>query len=430
MRQALLLLSIILFPTLAQSKERTLEETFLTAAQRSEAVASQLEVILQAKEDLSQARGAILPNISLDASYSKEKYIHESQILPTFHRSVRLTLQQPLFRGLAEYAAIRQQSNVVAAKSFAAQNAARRLYSDTATAFFTVISLEQAKKDLQQEHHLTKERLNELNRFYKIGRRQLTDVLSVEANIASLEAQIEGIEGNLANARVTIHFLTDWPKNVALQDINFQPLALEPLTTYQASLESRADITSARSENEASAESIAIARGSHLPSLDVVSNYYVTDQGQATDPRWDVALVASLPIYSGGITSSRVRSAQSSLAQAELNLAATRRAAQAELQSAYEAVVADQKQVARLTQLVAVTKKNWKTTKQYFQNGLVTNLEVNAALTSYQEAERQLDQQYYIWNLDLIKLQAASGSMENLFAKAARVPSTGKRNTL
>jgi outer membrane protein len=80
--------------------------------------------------------------------------------------------------------------------------------------------------------------------------------------------------------------------------------------------------------------------------------------------------------------------------------------------------VSDQKNFQKLSELVEVAKENSDTEVEYYRNGLVTNLDVLQAITTYQDAQRQLDHQRYIVKLDRVKLEAASGMKPEINIKS------------
>jgi outer membrane protein len=129
---------------------------------------------------------------------------------------------------------------------------------------------------------------------------------------------------------------------------------------------------------------------------------------------WDVQLAVSFPFFQGGLVSAQVREAQALSHQWSLQLSEVRRKAEQEVRTFYQALVMDQKQTQKLSALVEVSRKNYEVQSQVYQNGLVTNLDVLQALSTYRVAIRQLDQMKRTYALDSVKLQAAIGKREEI----------------
>jgi outer membrane protein len=132
---------------------------------------------------------------------------------------------------------------------------------------------------------------------------------------------------------------------------------------------------------------------------------------------WDVQLALTVPIFQGGVIQSQVRQAESVVRQYRLLLSQSRRSAEQEIRTFFDLLNADRKQVEKLSELVEISKKNYETQIAYYRNGLVTNLDVLQAMTTYQDAQRQLARQRFSFQLDSVKLQAATGERTEINIK-------------
>jgi outer membrane protein len=254
-------------------------------------------------------------------------------------------------------------------------------------------------------------RLQELNRFYKIGRAQLTDVLTFQSAIASLYNNLEMTRGQLAVAQEVLVYLTQWNRDALLQpEATLQSAPLADLNDYLTKVEQRPDVQSALANALAFEENVPIAFGAHLPSLNLNANYYLTrPQGILHNVNWDAQLALTVPLFQGGVVNSQVRQAHSIARQHSYLLSQTRRKADQEVRTFYAQLRADQKQVEKLEELVGISEKNVETEINYFRNGLVRNIDVLSAMTTYEDANRQLDHQRYVLLSDRAKLEAATG---------------------
>jgi outer membrane protein len=122
----------------------------------------------------------------------------------------------------------------------------------------------------------------------------------------------------------------------------------------------------------------------------------------------------TLPIFNGGIIQSQVRQAESVSRQYRLLLSQTRRVGEQEIHTFFDALVADRLRFLKLKELVQISKKNYETQTDYYRHGLVTNLDVLQAITTYQDSQRQLDHQKQTVRMDLVKLQAAVGERSEI----------------
>jgi outer membrane protein len=404
----------------AQRVPQTLSDAYQAALEKSETIDIQRELLIQSDEGNAQAIGALLPNVSATMTALNQPTpasVTGASISPSNQTTTTVTADQPIFRGFRDFATLRQKKNLIGAQVNSLLNAAKQLFYDLSLAYYNVLSYEEDKKNYQIEIQVNRTRLKELEEFYKIGRSQLTDVLTFKANIASLEAQLAVTVGQLETAKEVLAYLTGWNRSVLLEDKEQAMTHLEPVEAYLEKLEQRADVKSAIENVNAYAEGVPIAWGQHLPNADVIGDYYLQRPGVLSDVNWDVKLVLSLPIFSGGVVQSQVRQANSVARQYISTLSQTRRTAEQEIRTFYDTLSADTNQLQKLAELVEVSKENSETEVKYYRNGLVTNLDVLTAITTYQDAKRQLDHQKYTVRLDSVKLQASIGQRKELDVK-------------
>jgi outer membrane protein TolC len=123
-----------------------LDECFQAAITRTESIANQDELIIQAQEKYRQAIGSILPNISGVGTYFQQETpsanSQASTISPGSQTTTKLTATQYLFQGTKEYAALRQTKTQIKAQEETKKQALLALYESTAQSYYAVLSAE------------------------------------------------------------------------------------------------------------------------------------------------------------------------------------------------------------------------------------------------------------------------------------------------
>jgi len=390
----------------------TLDEYFAAALKRSEVVATQGELIRQAEERYKQANSALRPTVNGVASYTRQDPIPAGELStstsPNRQSLARITATQPLFRGFREFAALRQTQALLGAQDQDYRNARTQLFMDVTQNFYTVLSIEQDLKNFGEEINQNIDREKELNSRVRIGRSRIGEVLSVQSTISTLRAQVEQLQGQLGTAREAFAFLSGLASTTLLRDTEDLPANLEPLDDYLARLELRPDVSASRQRLSAAQENTKVARGAHLPSLDLNANRYLERTGNLRGSTWDVGIALTVPIYAGGLLQSKVSEAVSQRTQAELSASQVSRQAEQEIRSIYQSVVFDRSQLDALEKATESARKNYEAQRRDYRLGLVTNLDVLQALTAFQENQRALDRARYTSKLDYLKLQAAA----------------------
>jgi outer membrane protein len=402
----LTLLTLLAVPARA-SAALTLDDYFDAALKRSETVAIQGELIKQAEERYRQASAALWPTVSVAATYTRQE-MQPKDDPPARQRMARVTATQPLFRGMREFAGLRQTRSLIDAQTDDYRRARALLFQDVADNFYNILSLEQDLANFDEQIELNLKRENELRERARIGRSRAAEVLTVQASVSNLRAEVEQLRGELHAAREAFAFLSGLDAGTALADTESLPATLAPLDTYLAGIEQRPDVNAEKQRTAAANENVSIARGERLPSLDLNANRYLKRDGTLEDVDWDVQLALTIPLFTGGGAQAKVNEALSRQTQAELTTQRTRRQAEQEIRAAYQNALVDRPRLEALEKATEAARKNYEAQLHDYRLSLVTNLDVLQALTSFQENQRALHRARYAIKLNAIKLDVAS----------------------
>ena len=127
-----------------------------------------------------------------------------------------MALTQPLFRGFREFAAIRQSEALVGAQSEDYRNARIQLFKDVTQNFYDVVALERDLVNLDEQVRQNLQREEELQVRIRIGRSRVGEVLTVQARISTLRAEIAQLDAQLSVARDIFAFLSGLPPTTAM----------------------------------------------------------------------------------------------------------------------------------------------------------------------------------------------------------------------
>jgi outer membrane protein len=411
----LIRITIILFllnPTCLWAGEQlSLKDCFKAALKRSEALATQQELVVQAEENYHRAWGSILPAINGSYSYFYRNAPGLSSSGNTSNstgqQTLKIMVDQPLFRGFSDFAAVKAAKAFITAQEQARQWAGMQLYRDVAQAFYTRLAVQKDLRVFESELEQYQKRIKELEERRAIGRSRTTEVLTVQAAQAILRAQREQVLGQLNVAKEVLAFLTGFDQDIPLDDTDEIPLTIGSLESYQSEISARPDIKAAQKNVEAFKSNVSVAKGAYLPSADFIGNYYVERPDRHQEGAWDVGITVTLPIFTGGIISSNVQIAESQKRQSEIQLSQVQRLALEDVRSLYHNLKADLAQLAALQEAFNIAKKNYEANVKDYKFNLVTNLDVLQALTAYQDTQRSLEKIRYLVKIDYNKLEAA-----------------------
>lgn len=154
------------------------------------------------------------------------------------------------------------------------------------------------------------ERVNEIQRRVAIGRSRMGELLQAKAQMAQANAQLLNAKGSLSEARekfTTVVGVTDVVPSFDLE----MKLNQSNLDQVINQAKNRPDIKLKELKINEANLNLSSARKSHLPTLDLTSNYYLTDRSGTSysKTKWDAGLVLTLPLFEGFQTDAKVSEA-------------------------------------------------------------------------------------------------------------------------
>ncbi len=391
----------------------SLEEAYQGARARTETEALQVSEVEQSHQKLTQARAGILPSLVLNGSYTRQQMPSASSV-NAFTRAdqhqVRLTLSQPVFRGLREFAALDVAHAGWQGEQASLRQARRTLYASVAQSFYRLAQAEVDASNLEELLQVSRRRAEDVRGRVRIGRSRPGDLLAAETQVATVEAQLQAAQVAWEQARDQFVLMTGQPREVAPAIPSVRdtlPSGLVPLENHLRRLEQRPDVEAAHQVLRAAERGVDVAWGAHLPSVDAGGNWYLERTGILASTQWDISVTASMPVFQGGLVRSQVREAAQKRSTGELLLSQTRRAAEEEVRSAWLEAQGALQQIQLLERAHSLSEKNYQQQSEDYRLGLVSSLEVLSALNSHQDLKRSLDRARLQARLSLVTLRVA-----------------------
>jgi len=389
----------------------SLSTAFRESLQKSETSHLQEIRALQAEESVSQAKGAILPSLSLQGNVTR---LHEpasspASFLDTTHY-LRANLTQPVFQGFREFAALGSFQAEARAANLTRTQHAVELFREVAHRFLSLQIIRKDQASLQGLVELTRQRVGEIQSRVRIGRSRATELLSGQTQLLQQQSSLQRSEEEeraIVQSLISLTSISDFSQTVAIE--NAVPQNVPSLqffldkSTQNPALQSLAEKLTAAEKN------IWVSRGAHLPSVDLGANYYLDRTGTLEKSKWDVGLTLTFPLFQGGIISSRTQSAIYQKTARDLELTQAQRATRTAVESAYAALISRKKQLTLTQEGLRVSQKNYTELSREYRLGLATNLDVLTAMNTYREFMRTHESLEQELILAWIDLHAAAG---------------------
>lgn len=382
------------------------------------------------KEVVPQARAGLLPNLSAGADINNVR-TQLDQPAATVNRdahSWRATLSQPLFRAdrwfqLQAAEAVNEQASLQL--SATEQN----LILQSAENYFAVLRAQDNLASTKAEEAAFKRQLDQSNERFDVGLSDKTDVLQSQASYDTARANRILAQRQVDDAFEALITLTNRQYN-SIQGIVHTLPVLPP-----APNDAKAWVETAGRQNlnllasnyavTAAEETLKQRKAGHAPTLDAVAQYekgdndalgfsnpsafgqpYHGDVSQRT-----VGLQLSIPLYSGGLTSSQVRESYSRLGQTEQQREGLRRQVVENTRNLHRAVNTDVEQVQARRQSIISNQSAVEATEIGYQVGTRNIVDVLDAQRQLYTSVRNYNNSRYDYILDNLRLKQAAGTL-------------------
>ncbi|MDP2109228.1 MAG: TolC family outer membrane protein [Thiobacillus sp.] len=372
------------------------------------------------QEKAVQGRAGLLPNVNLGGNV---RYNSLESSLPGGDadydsNGLSLTAAQPIYRKQNQvlYAQAREQVKIADMQFKVAE---QDLILRVAQAYFDVLESQDNIAFIDAQKSAITEQLAFAKRNFEVGTATITDTHEAQARYDLAIAQ-EIAEQNSLNIRLrALEKLIGKPAGTLDSLVDNKLLKIEPGTLDEWAVRAAQGNLQAEIQRIARTiadQEVARNRAGHHPTLDAVAGYTINN-GQnfgATQVDTRVASIGvelNLPIYQGGLTSSRVREAVANQEKARQDVEFASREASLQARQAWLNVNSGVARVRALEQALVSTQAQLDSTKLGLEVGVRTNLDVLNAEQQVLSAQRDLAGARYAALLSGLSLKAAVGSL-------------------
>lgn len=409
---------------------------------------------LASRESKPQALAALLPQISANGQYTK---IDEESGRTTLTRSnpadensplvpinitsttdltaknYDLNLRQTLFRW-DQWMTLRRADAEVAQAEADYQAAQQDLIQRTAVRYFDVLAAQDTVDAAQATLEAFARQLEQADKRFEVGLIAITDVQEARAAHDQAAAAVIQAKRTLATANELLRELTGESFDTLATPVDDMPLqSPDPeneQTWVTTALEQNLNVISARLATDIAKQDVRVARAGHLPSIDLVasrgdqdfegdqvgrtvagSSSAPADQTQTSDT---IGIQVTVPIYSGGATSSRVRQRVYLHRAARERLERANRETERAARDAYLGVLSEISRVRALKQALESGRTALQATEAGFEVGTRTTVDVLDARRRLFEAQTNYSRSRYDYILNVLQLQLATGTLDRV----------------
>lgn len=402
---------------------------------------------LASRESRPQALSALLPQINATGSGEKSEsdgervfpntddagvttFINRETEIDIETLAYQVQLRQTLFRW-DQWAALKRADSEVAQAEVDFQAAQQDLIQRTAQRYFDVLAAQDTVDASQATLEAFSRQLEQADKRFEVGLIAITDVQEARAAHDQAAAGVIQAKRALATAHELLRELTGEPFDTLAAPIEDLPLASpEPQSEEEwvaAALDQNLRVISARLETDIAKQDVRVARSGHLPTFDIVATHSssedegtqivtvppTTSPADADGTANSIALQVTVPIYSGGGTSSRVRQRVYLHRAARERLERTARETERATRDAYLGVLSEISRVQALRQALESSRTALQATEAGFEVGTRTTVDVLDARRQLFEAQTNYSRSRYDYILNVLQLQLATGTLDS-----------------
>ena len=409
---------------------------------------------LASRESKPQAVAALLPQFNASGGYSKDEQTvgqttlinsdpndSNSPLVPAtissdadgHMRQYDLTLRQTLFRW-DQWAALRRADAEVAQAEADYQAAQQDLILRTSQRYFDVLAAQDTVDAAQATLEAFSRQLEQADKRFEVGLIAITDVQEARAAHDQAAAAVIQAKRALATANELLRELTGESFDTLAGPIDDLPLeAPAPADEEQwvtHALDQNLRVVSARLATDIAKQDVSVARAGHLPSIDIVASRQDQDfegtqigrnavgettprsPGDQNQRQDSIGVQVTVPIYSGGGTSSRVRQHVYLHRAAHKRLKRTNHETEHAARDAYLDMLSEMSRVRASKQALESSRTALQATEAGFEVGTRTTVDVLQSRRQLFDAQTTYSRSRYDYILNVLQLQLATGTLD------------------
>lgn len=433
MRPSSLILALALLPGLSQAAEpqQSLVDIYQLAVERDPTWSAARNANLAAQEKLEQGKALYRPTVTFSSNASRSetdiRYLGGGnnpfrtggqQSFDTFGYGININ--QPILR-MQNYLQYQQSKVQVSQADKQLILAQQNLILRTAQAYFDVL-LAQDKIDLiNAQKAAINRQLEQAKANFELGNATITDVNEAQARYDLTTAQeIAALNEFEVKKRTVQSVIGEMPKQLAPARSDLKTTLPEPNNMekwVELAMQSNLNLSIQQQNLEIATQEVDKQNAGHYPTLDAVGSYTDTRasggiNGFGSDlQNGTIGLQLAIPLYQGGITSSRIREAVANKQKAQDDVEAARRQADLDTREAYLNLTGSVAQVQAFEQALNSSQSQVDSTTLGYEVGVRNSVDVLNAQQQLFSAKRDLLQARYTYLLSTLKLKSAIGML-------------------
>lgn len=370
-----------------------------------------------AREQEREAFGTLLPQISANLNSNRILRKDETSREIYDNASYSLSLTQYLYNK-AVWEGYQKAKSSTLQKASQAEDAQAEATVDLAKRYFQALSADDELELLMAERRATQKSLDRVTAMYDKQMAMVTDLLDLKARVDLLAAQEVEARNQVRLSRAALSEIVGRPITEPLSRIR-NDIALQapnkPLETWIIeAMNSNPLLKSRENQLEVANAAVRESKGGHYPTVTFTLGAQRSDVGydNTQSPRSDsyVATIGvSVPIYSGGSTSARVRGLYDEQLAVEQEVEGVRRQVVKETTNSYLTSVSSVEKIRANKNALSSAEQSSIASQKAFTYGVKNSVDVLTSVQAEFKARRDLLKAQYDFITNLFILNRWAG---------------------
>lgn len=294
--------------------------------------------------------------------------------------------------------------------------AQQELMVRTAEAYFGVLKAQEELRLAKSEEKMLRTQLTEMKNRYRLGLVRDTDLFETQGqyDIASAavivaQGQVDGLKENLTLLTgQDIQMVNPLPKDIPVDP----PQPLEVAEWEEFAKKSNYQLIASQYLSQASEKEVSEKKAGHSPTADLFLDYRHNEVGGGFTPSSDTTTIGvrlTVPIYSGGLTTSQTREVRHRSESARDDMELARRNAIRETRQYHTKVMADVASVNARQRAVRSNASSYRAIKRGWQSGIRSLTDLLSAQRKVFQARKEHANARHDYILDTLKLKKSAG---------------------
>lgn len=393
----------------AASPEISLDDSVAMALKNNPSIKMAFDDKESALLGIKENEAARLPTLSLTSGYNHAP--GSATANNNFNNS--LNLNWSLYTGGRVEGQIDQAKLNADVANLGVAKAEQQLKLDTTTSYFGVLQGRNVVKVNQETVDNLAQHLKNVQAQYQVGTIAKSDVLQTEVELANAQQNLTKAQNAYDVAVAGLNNVTGIPldsQNIMKDDLTYVKYDMSLEDSIKMAQEKRPEIAQSQDNIAIAKTGIKIADSGRLPTVAVNANEGLTGSdfpGQSNN--WSVGVSANLDLFDAGVTSAKVKAAKVNEDKVRAADKQTKDGIELEVRGAYLSMKEAEARIETSKVAVSQATEELKASQAKYYAGVGTNLDVIDAQVALTQANTNVTQAFYDYNVNKATLEKAVG---------------------